>query len=311
MDYKSVWKKKMLSQGTNETESRLNNSKDMFRRSFKDDPSYRKATLQRLDLTEEEIDIRIKNIDKTVNEKKIYVMPDKRIEIGSLISYEDKTFIVSEFEENLISPMCKVELCGHRINIPNTDIFLPCLIEGESYGVKIFQSNNDFFSDTDTKVKVTVQDNDFTRRVYQSYRFMIGNSKHGIYKVGDITVYNKGVIVFICKKDSYLKGLDDLDNNKCFNDKIPNDNPKEPTEYTILGEDSIKINYEYVYELNPSNTNAVFSLDEYTIENNLAQIVNQGEGKVVIKSFVSDEIITLVCDIDGKKITKDIMTTRR
>lgn len=311
MRYIDVWKKKVLSQGTNVSESRLNTSKELFTREFKNDPSYRRAILQRLDLTEEEIDIRIKNIDKTVNEKRIYVKPNTRIEIGSLISYEDKTFIVSEFEENLISPMCKVELCGHKINIPNTDIFLPCLIEGESYGVKIFQSNNDFFSDTDTKVKVTVQDNDFTRKVYQSYRFMIGNSKHGIYKVGDITVYNKGVIVFICKKDAYLEGLDDLDNNKCFNDKVPSDNPKEPTEYKILGEDSIKINYEYAYELNPSNTNAVFSLDEYTIENNLAQIVNQSEGKVVIKSFVSDEIITLVCDIDGKKITKDTMTTRR
>lgn len=311
MRYYDVWKKKMGSQGSSASESRVNASKELFIREFKNDPSYRQAILQKLDLTEEEIDIRIKNIDKTVNEKKIYVMPDTQIEIGSLITYEDKTFIVSEFEENLISPMCKVKLCGHKINIPNTDIFLPCLIEGESYGVKIFQSNNDFFSDTDTKVKVTVQDNDFTRRVYQSYRFMTGNSKHGIYKVGDITVYNKGVMVFICKKDGYLEGLDDLNNNKCFNDKIPSDIPKEPTEYTILGEDSIKINYEYIYELNPSNTNAVFSLDEYTVENNLAQIVNQSEGKVVIKSFVSDEIITLVCDIDGKKITKDIGTTRR
>lgn len=187
---------------------------------------------------------------------------------------------------------------------------IPCYSDKSSYGVKIFRADSDFEQTADTNLLVTVQRNKDTETIDINHRFIIGGSRHGVWKVGKIGVDEKGLFVFTCKNDKFIDGLDKEVDNIAFNGTI-DDNPKEPTEYTILGEDSIKINYEYAYELNPSNTNAVFSLDEYTIENNLAQIVNQGEGKVVIKSFVSDEIITLVCDIDGKKITKDIMTTRR
>lgn len=200
--------------------------------------------------------------------------------------------------------------CNNKLRFSWLKEDIPCYSDKSSYGVKIFRADSDFEQTADTNLLVTVQRNKETETIDINHRFIIGGSKHGVWKVGKIGVDEKGLFVFTCKNDKFIDGLDSDIDNIAFNGVI-DDIPKEPTEYTILGDDSIKINYEYIYESNPSNTNAVFSLDEYTIENNLAQIVNQSEGKVVIKSFVSDEIITLVCHIGDEKITKNIMTIRR
>ena len=308
MDYTDLWKKKMKNQGGSISDSREKHSKLLIQRSFKDDPSYKDAILTKLDLTTENIGVRVVNTDKP-EEKKLYILPDKNVDIGSYIEFENKTFLVLGIEYNLLSPCVKVKECNQIIHMPN-DINIHAIVEGESYGVKLIGSS-DYFSEADTKVKVTVGDNEVNRKyLVLDSRFCFENSEHGIYKNADISVYQKGLLVNICKKDKYLKGLDDISTGIMYQgntDNLP-DIPQEPTGYEIVGESTIKINQEYTYEINPSNNDAIFSLIEY-IEGT-AKIINQSNGSCTIKA-TKDEIITLNCEVDGSIVSKDILTVRR
>lgn len=310
MNYTDLWKKKMKNQGASISDSREKHSKLLIQRSFKDDPSYRDVILTKLDLTTENIGVRVVNTDKP-NEKKLYILPDQNIDTGSYIKFEDKTFLVLGIEYNLLSPCVKVKECNQIIHMPN-DINIHAIVEGESYGVKLIGSS-DYFSEADTKVKVTVGDNEMNRKyLVLDSRFCFGNSEHGIYKNADISVYQKGLLVNICKKDKYLKGLDDLNTSIMYQGNTENlpDTPQEPTNYEIVGQDTIKINQEYSYSLTPSNTNATFSLVEYS--EGTAEIINQNNGECTIKAVKSDEIITLSASVNEKMVaTINILTARR
>lgn len=310
MSYLDLYRKKLLNKGGSPLSATINKSKNGIIKDFKNDPSYRDAILTKLDLTTENIGVRVVNTDKP-EKKKLYILPDKNIDIGSYIKFEDKTFLVLGIEYNLLSPYVKVKECNQIIHMPN-DINIHAIVEGESYGVKLIGSS-DYFSEADTKVKVTVGDNEVNRKyLVLDSRFCFGNSEHGIYKNADISVYQKGLLVNICKKDKYSKGLDDLNTGVMYQGNTENlpDIPEEPTNYEIIGQDTIKINNEYTHTISPSNNNAMFSLTEYT--EGTAEIINQNNGECVIKAIKSDEVITLSASINEKVVaTMDILTVRR
>ena len=311
MSYLDIYKKKLQMQGGNIPNDRKLVSQNIMDLSFIDDPSYRKAKLSKIDLTQEDIDIRVVNVDRSVSDKKIYVRPETVIDEGCVISYEDKSYLVTEFEDNLISPMCKCSLCNQTLKLPSGKEY-PCVIANDSYGSKINLSN-DFIGQIDTKLKIQLQANeDVLNEVKLDLRYIFNHSKFDIFKCTDInTSVNKGVITMIAKKDVYLEGLDDLENNMAFNGEIE-DGTQEPTEYSIIGNDTIKINVEHTYTINPIDENIVFSLDEYSVENKIANIVSQANGECIIKANVTDEIITLNCSLNGEIVaTKDIVTVKR
>ena len=311
MSYLDVYKKKLQVQGGNISNDRKLISQGIIDLSFIDDPSYKKAKLSKIDLTQEDIDIRVVNVDRSVSDKKIYVRPETVIDEGCVISYEDKSYLVTEFEDNLISPMCKCSLCNQTLKLPSGKEY-PCVIANDSYGSKINLSN-DFIGQIDTKLKIQLQANeDVLNEVKLDLRYIFNHSKFDIFKCTDInTSVNKGVITMIAKKDVYLEGLDDLENNMAFNDETE-DGTQEPTEYSIIGNDKIKINVEHTYTINPIDGNIVFSLDEYSIENKIATIISQSNGECIVKANVTDEIITLNCSLNGEIVTsKDIVTVKR
>lgn len=311
MSYLDIYKKKLQIQGGNIPNDRKLVSQNIMELSFIDDPSYKKAKLSKIDLTQEDIDIRVVNVDRSVSDKKIYVRPETVIDEGCVISYEDKSYLVTEFEDNLISPMCKCSLCNQVLKLPSGKEY-PCVIANDSYGSKINLSN-DFIGQIDTKLKIQLQANeDVLNEVRLDLRYIFNHSKFDIFKCTDInTSVNKGVITMIAKKDVYLEGLDDLENNMAFNGEIE-DNTQEPTEYSIIGNDEIKINVEHTYTINPIDENIVFSLDEYSVENKIASIISQANGECIIKANVTDEIITLNCSLNGEVVaTKDIVTVKR
>lgn len=248
-------------------------------------------------------------------DRTLKVWEDEELKKGDYIEYGGEVYLVISdidiyVDKNYAYKDCKIRKCNQIIHMPN-DINIHAIVEGESYGVKLIGSS-DYFSEADTKVKVTVGDNEINRKyLVLDSRFCFGNSEHGIYKNADISVYQKGLLVNICKKDKYLKGLDDLNTGVMYQGNTENlpDIPEDPTNYEIVGESTIKTNNEYTYSLSPSNANTVFSLVEYN--EGTAEIVSQSNGECVIKAIKSNEVITLNCEIEGKIISKDILTVRR
>lgn len=227
---------------------------------------------------------------------------------------DDYIYIVlSDIDDHYSYKSSTTIRCNNALRFAWLEEDVPCYTDKSSYGVKIFRADSEFEQSADTNLMVTMQRNKNTETIDINHRFIIGGSKHGVWKVGKISVDEKGLIVLTCKNDKFQDGLDDEKNNIAFNGIIEDDDSvQSPIELKIVGEDTIAINKEYTYVTNPINTSVTFELDEYSVENNIAIIISQANGECVIKANVTDEIITLNCSLNGEIVaTKDIVTVKR
>ena len=268
-------------------------------REFKNNPSYKSATLIDYNLDETPIDIRIVNEDKSPSYKRFHFLPETEVNIGSYIKFDDKYYLVKEYEYNIISPFAKVVFCNQSINFAD-GTSLPCTAEGESYGVKM-TATNDILLETDTKVKCTVGRNILSEKIEPDFRIIFEHSKQGIYKAGDTTHYIKGLITLTCKKDKYYENLDDLKNNIAWQFDYGYDAPSK--NYNIIGLDTIRVNEYCEYKLEP-NANCIFIVDGDEV--NYEDI---GQGIVRIRCTKANELIKLKATINGKIVcSKNIIT---
>lgn len=268
-------------------------------REFKNNPSYKSAILIDYNLDETPIDIRIVNEDKSPNYKRFHFLPETKVNVGNYIKFDDKCYLVKEYEYNIISPFAKVVSCNQIINFADGNS-LPCVAEGESYGVKMSATNN-ILLETDTKVKCTVGRNILSEKIEPDFRIIFEHSKQGIYRAGDTTHYVKGLIVITCKKDKYYENLDDLKNNVAWQFNYDYDIPNK--NYNIIGLDTIRVNEYSEYKLEP-NVNCIFIVDGDEVN-----YENTSQGIVRIRCTKANELIKLKATIDGKIVcSKNIIT---
>ena len=268
---------------------------DNIRREFKNNPSYKSAVLVDYNLSESPLDIRIINEDKSPSHKKFHLMPEVEVEIGSYVKFDDKCYLVKEYEYNTMSPFVKVEFCNQTINFTD-GTSLPCVVTGESYGVKISATNN-ILTEADTKVKCTIGRNIISEKIEPDLRMIFEHSKQGIYKAGDISHYVNGLVIVTCQKDKYHEGLDDLKNNMAWQFHYDYDAKNNGT-YKIKGSDNIYVNKEYTYTLEP-NINCDFIVDGDGV---ITEIINGYSIK--IKSTIPSELVKLKVAINGKIISE-------
>lgn len=267
---------------------------------FKNSPAYKEAILLDENMDEMPLDIRLVNVDKSVFEKKIYLLPNTELEIGRYIKLQDEYFLIKEFEFNSMSPFAKVRYCNQKIVFVDGS-FVPCIAEGESYGVKMV-ATNDVILDVDTKVKVTVGDIVKTRNIYPDFRMIFGNSRQGIYRVGDSTYYQKGLITFTCKKDKYIQGLDDLENNIAWQPDYDYENQAN-TNRSIEGAEKMLVGKEHVYVL---DTNEIC---DFAVDNENVEIVTLDMYTITLKCDKPNEIFKLQALINGKVVAEKAIIT--
>lgn len=306
MSYFDVYKSRLTTRTGNLEDPILQRSKGYIARHFNEHPAYKKALLTRPTLKTEEIDVRIINIDKTSSKKKIYLLPDMVVELGSYISFEDKVFIVTDFEYNIITPFCNATLCNQSLTI-DKEVSIPCYVTNDSYGSKTTATSS-LIVDIDTKLKILVQDNDITKKLLVDTRLMFNHSATDIFRVVDITtsVY-PGITVMITKKDKLVE-FDDLENNYCW--QFYNKNNIAQTDYIIKGEPLIKVGKIYEFSLEPSTTEGNVSFE---VDNTEIAVVDEISGKkCFIRPLIGNEIFTLKA-IDSQSNTvlceKNIITT--
>ena len=274
---------------------------DNIRREFKNSPSYKSAVLVDYNLDESPLDIRIINEDKSPSYKKFHLMPEVEVEIGSYIKFNNMCYLVKEYEYNTMSPFVKVEFCNQTINFAD-GTSLPCIVAGESYGVKI-SATNDVLTETDTKVKCTIGRNIISEKIEPDLRMIFGHSKQGIYRAGDTSHYIKGLVIVTCQKDKYHEGLDDLENNIAWQFDY-NYDAKENINYKISGSDNIYVNKGYKYVLEP---NAVC---DFIIDGEDVSVEEMGQYSITLRCNKANELIKLKAIINGKIICeKNIIVT--
>lgn len=277
---------------------------DNITREFKQSPSYKEAYLLDENLDETPLDIRIVNIDRTVFEKRFHLLPNTVVQIGQYIRVEEEYFIIREVENNLASPYATVKYCNQVIKFPN-GVTLPCVAEGESYGVKM-TATNEVILDTDAKVKLTIGDTLLGKTINPDFRVIFGHSKQGIYRVGDMTLYQKGLILLTCKKDKYMEGLDDLENNVAWQpDYNYDDKAVAQTEidYDITGTREILAGKEYEYVLTPN------ALCSFAIDNQNVTVEKMTTYSITIKCNKPNEIFKLKAMIGDVVVAEKTIIT--
>lgn len=314
MSYLDVYKKKLQVQGGSTVNERKKIAEDIMFLNFKDDPSYYKGILKKSDLSEVEIELRMVNTSKS-NIKKMYLLPNTNAHEGDYIQIvKDEVtvnYLVTDFEDNLISKCSYVTECNQVLKLPSGKEY-PCVISNDSYGSKI-NSSNDILSEIDTKLKIQVQCNEDTLKECDlDIRYMFNSSKFDIYKTTDInTSIKKGMLTMISQKDKFLPSLDRLEDNYCFQGSTDNNTPTPSTNYIIQGEDTIKINKEYTYTVEPQEGNITFALDEYTISENIAEIISVDSYSCTIKALKDNEIGTIQAIVNDKIVaTFDFVTVK-
>ncbi|MGL5152639.1 MAG: hypothetical protein ACRC7N_18960 [Clostridium sp.] len=228
MSYLDVKKRIMKNKGENELEARKNHTKRYIINNFKNDPSYKRAILIKPNMLKEDIDIRVTNVDKSTLEKNIYLLPDKEVEIGSLIEYPKKTYIVMEFEENLLSPRCKALECFQTLNWHGLDKPVPCYATNSSYGTKGIVETS-YLNLYEAKVLFYLPYNETTSIIKQDMRFIFNNDKDSVYKVVDKSRVTTGkVLRLVMDKIAFDETRDDSANNVAYNEFLMRDYVNEP-----------------------------------------------------------------------------------
>ena len=274
---------------------------DNITREFKQSPSYKEAYLLDENLDETPLDIRMVNIDRTVFEKRFHLLPNTVVQIGQYIRVEEEYFIIREVENNLASPYATVKYCNQVIKFPN-GVTLPCIAEGESYGVKM-TATNDVILDTDAKVKLTIGDTPLGRTINPDFRVIFGHSKQGIYIVGDMTLYQKGLILLTCKKDKYIEGLDDLENNVAWQPDYDYEDSVNVKNYDIEGIREILVGKTYEYILTPN------ALCDFVVESEDVEVVNLGFYSISVRCNKANEIFKIKALINDSVVAEKTVIT--
>lgn len=298
----------MASNGGSVLNSNLKHSEMMYDLEFKNNPAHREAKRVKHDLTVEDIDVQVYNVDKSVYEKRIKVRPNETLEVGQYIHFEHKgkghTYIVDEVEDNVVTEFGKATECRNILKWKDREGTIwefPCVVSYQSYGVKIFRATNDFENETSTNIDIEIPSNEITKKIPLNLRVMFGNSENGIFKIGDIAVYDVGKLKLTCKKDVYSE-YDDLANNLPYNDE----GGIIVTTYEIEGRDEIKKNTQEVYKINQPD--GYFELVDNN--GNLVVISNNAD-EIVLTGFIVGQYDTLNYIVNGEVVaSKPIIVVR-
>lgn len=291
MSYLDIYKQELNIMGNNIKKHKRLASEYKMNKYFTQDESYKLGTYIDCNLEEKEIDTRIVNIDNSTEEKKIYLRPNMVLDKGGYIKYENDIYLIREFENNLLSPMCKCIRCNQTLMLKTWDKSLPCYITNSSYGSKGEIFNNSYVSDFDARSVIQVGMNKYISDIIEGTRFIFNHSKFDTYEVTKKnTTYNsKDGVGYAELTSKYVKNVqeDDLENNIAYNYYLENSSETKNNIVTLEGyseDDRVIINIEETYTINGVDK-CIFSLDEDTIENNIAKIVNYTDTMVTIKAL--------------------------
>lgn len=297
-NYIDRFRKKETIKGATPNKAFQNSTERLINKDFIYDFAYRKATLYKIGMESEDIDLKETNIERTVFEKLLIFRPNTNIVTGEYFAFHQrnddslpmKTYIAMEVQDNSLAPTAKCHYCNQTLRWLNNEKGIPAIFADSSYGSKGVVHNNEQLVDFDSRGVITVQRNKLTEDIFEGMRFILG-SKWDIFTV----TKKKG-----CKVDNiweltvqYVKALqeDDFANNIAFNKEL--DKEISIIDHVILGEEELKINTISEYKLNLNDINVTWSIDIDSITYGVAEMVSQDSLSCKVKALLPDEYFVL------------------
>lgn len=283
------------------------------------------------------------NINEYLENKEMRAMSVRNeieLEKGDYIYFENKNWIVlTDIDNHKSHKRCKIVKCNRVINL----IGCPqqyAYADDSSYGQKGV-INSTMMTYTDGQVKLSTQNNEYTKSIPLGYRLIFGNDKNMVYEVSknDIMTTEASRRIMIKKTD--FDPRDDLENNIAYNEKklelngyVNPDIPIIETKYKIVdtkkylhneycpdGYDG-KMRYNYTTKIFVEDENGndlsdvVFdiesNIDELNSKYKIIKIISQGNNFIEIKNVAgaSDKDLNIIFKKDNIELPIKIKLDR-
>ena len=217
------------------------------------------------------------------DEKGIHVKLDSKISSGSLIFWDNASWLVTNEEHKsvLSNKTYSMQKCVVDINI---------LLEGVKYTYPVYISNLTLYSDgkkelvnldvSSAKYSVYIVENDITKTIDVNTRFIIRNRAYEVSLIDDFTIDNVRILT-VC--ETIINSMDDIENNVAYNDN--SEVPKEkPTSSEIIGDNIILIGDTVEY--------TCLYASAWELEyNSCLTLISQSPGKCIVKCNSDSNLI--------------------
>lgn len=303
MSYLDIYRRKMKIQGGNIVGSDVKSTEDYVNIEFKNDPSYREASLNLYN--NNKVDIRIIEDKADLFRKYFLFRPNYKISKGSYIEVDGKHFIIENCFLKDVYPKAEALMCNIEIMVQGQSRPIPAYGNNTTYGTKGLRDNG-YFKEHDAKLKIFVQANDETRRYFEGMRLLIkvrsnhmsNNKEFVAYQIAkkDFVVLD-GVYVLETELTS-VSPLDDLENGIAYNERFGN--IEEYEECNIIGSEKIKVGSIYNYKLQPEKLDVIYELDN----ENYATIVEESNNECKVRAIKSQGVITLLAKKNQNILSK-------
>lgn len=230
MDYFDIYKKRLKLKGDNKIQAKVNATTRKINRNFEKDPSFRNGIIN---LNKEN------NISCRFSENKtnlflkyfLFKSEDiKKINIGSYITIEEGIFLLSEWNMSEIYRKAEAYICNQVLKAKGLKD-MPCYADNTSYGVKGLKDNN-YYKESDKKLKIKVQANNTTIHYYEGQRFLFNSKSSFIdrnkskdewicYEIiaKDFTVLQNQYVLELVRS-TLIPSKDDLINGIAYNENL-------------------------------------------------------------------------------------------
>lgn len=212
--------------GTNR-KLRLQQSKDMYNRHFKDSIGYREGTIwdrasvENGWVQEEVIDL-IVETNTNGYEKMVSCRPNVKLKIGSYLKFKEfefdenpKIYIIRELVKPDPIPTYRVFECSQTLRIKGCPIEFPCFSYNSTYSSKgLIDTDRNYM--LDSRNKLYIQKNKFSSRLwehYHGYRIRLGDEDGWVtFKITEMDDFSyKGMFIVSLKVEQrhHLDGVEE------------------------------------------------------------------------------------------------------
>lgn len=160
-------------------------------------------------------------MNENKEDRKLFTPPEILIKRGSYVTdiLEDEIFIVlSKVDKGLVYNSCKIEETNNYLNfsLNGQPYSFPCVASRKNYTIGGVDKT-DFMTTNDSKMVLTVQNNQFVASIPHDFRFIIDDMAWKILTIDKISM--RGLAVFVLKEDIFVLG-DDKDDKIASNENV-------------------------------------------------------------------------------------------
>lgn len=308
-----------LSMGNDTSNQFVNYTQQWYNETFKNAPNYAKGAT----LNNNDVDIRVESTKAKLSSNKpdgefkhiLFMNLSLKINYGDYLNFwNDNWLVIDKKVSSPASNTCDVERCNQQLKFKNSQgniVSIPCVCDSLGRMYLDVQTNKELILPKDIYL-VKAQNNSDSLQIIESMRFIILGEPYKI--MARTKIITDGIIEFKLQSDVVYEG-DDLVNGLAYQTISQT---ITPTNLSIQGSTSLKINTQSIYNVinNTTGESFNFSIVDAISGNptNSITIVSSTDTSIILKAGnIEGKICRLICvdKLNNSITTNMIITTNK